>query len=657
MSILLDALKNAALEKKKRDALLSVNEPGAQNKNEVDDSISDEESINSFLSEQESISKQNNNKNKLEKLRHSDLIKDQFLSHMGAHKTPTLPDDITDQDFESPSPIKTASASAVINENLVKSDIEPKQEMLDVKQELETDISTVCELQLEKEDLDLDDQLELNEEFSIFLDNKNNEIEATPDDINHDVTFDQSNIDDTHNEIKSISIEAHNEPLDSNQSTSTIEIHTESTGDLTEKETQTPQIVKAPLQDIQENITDQEIIQPEIDEVPVMPTNDDVRNERKQQSIRDQENQTIAFIDLKKKNLNKTRNNKIQLIAMYSLGIIGLVTFTGYQYYINNSIEVDTPVIVVSDAVQSTTKNLLNSNGVETSTIQPELNNTYIEQSTNIKDGPNTLKSNTNTEVLDLPIKSSQIDPVTAKPVAVVNTVKKTVIENNPATVKVKKTIKATPVITAQPIQTKALSIKQETISPYQDAIYTAYQFYQLGNFENAKQHYLNALSIEPTSSDAQFGLAGIAMAQQNYSMAIEYYQQRINIQPNDALALSGMILAASKFENINKLKSQLNEILFQNPKASHLHFIQGTLHARQQNWVDAQQAFFTAWQYSPDKAVYAYNLAISLEQLNLPKQALGFYKQAQSLDDQSKHFIDSVILTNRVTQLVKIYE
>ena len=67
--------------------------------------------------------------------------------------------------------------------------------------------------------------------------------------------------------------------------------------------------------------------------------------------------------------------------------------------------------------------------------------------------------------------------------------------------------------------------------------------------------------------------------------------------------------------------------LLDQNPDSPQVHFSLGGFYAGQSRWPEAQQAFFDAYTADKNNADYAYNLAVSLEQLGQAKAALSHYR------------------------------
>jgi len=81
-------------------------------------------------------------------------------------------------------------------------------------------------------------------------------------------------------------------------------------------------------------------------------------------------------------------------------------------------------------------------------------------------------------------------------------------------------------------------------------------------------------------------------------------------------------------------------------------------LYAAQQRWNEAQGAYFNALLFahqSDEPSVnpdYAYNLAVSLEQLDQPITALEYYRQAQVLADVFTPGFDMEALNRRIAFL-----
>jgi uncharacterized protein HemY len=78
--------------------------------------------------------------------------------------------------------------------------------------------------------------------------------------------------------------------------------------------------------------------------------------------------------------------------------------------------------------------------------------------------------------------------------------------------------------------------------------------------------------------------------------------------------------------------ESRIKNMLAQQPEAANLHAALGNLYAAQSQWSLAQVAYFNASRYAPDSADYAFNLAVSLDQLGKSGLALAQYQRALGL-------------------------
>ena len=79
-------------------------------------------------------------------------------------------------------------------------------------------------------------------------------------------------------------------------------------------------------------------------------------------------------------------------------------------------------------------------------------------------------------------------------------------------------------------------------------------------------------------------------------------------------------------------VESRVKSMLAANPEANVLHFTLGNQYAQQGRWAEAQQAYFKAFAANPENPDFAFNLAVSLDQLRQGKLALEYYRKALSL-------------------------
>jgi tetratricopeptide (TPR) repeat protein len=157
-----------------------------------------------------------------------------------------------------------------------------------------------------------------------------------------------------------------------------------------------------------------------------------------------------------------------------------------------------------------------------------------------------------------------------------------------------------------------------------------AWKALQEGRFEQAESLYQSVLQSEPSSVDAVLGLAAIAAHHGRTEQAMRYYERALELDPRNSTAQAGLIAIIGQADP-QMSETRLKQLIARDPSA-YLYFSLGNVHARQNQWPHAQQAYFQAFQLQPDNPDYAYNLAIGLEHLNQPKIALSYYRKALEL-------------------------
>lgn len=164
------------------------------------------------------------------------------------------------------------------------------------------------------------------------------------------------------------------------------------------------------------------------------------------------------------------------------------------------------------------------------------------------------------------------------------------------------------------------------------DAILSAaYQAYQKGDNATAWQRYREALARDAKNRDALLGLAVLAQQQGQDEAALHYYRQVLMLDPRDPVANAGL----STFGNADAAskESRLKQLLVQHPDSAALHFALANQYVEQARWSEAQQSYFNALAQEPSNALFAFNLAVSLDHLGQRKAAARYYQQAIQFD------------------------
>lgn len=179
-----------------------------------------------------------------------------------------------------------------------------------------------------------------------------------------------------------------------------------------------------------------------------------------------------------------------------------------------------------------------------------------------------------------------------------------------------------------------------------------AYTAYQKGQLDIARKLYDQALLAAPEKRDALLGAAAVAMRQDRQQDALLLYQKLLSVFPQDSYGKAGLLsLQAANIKDPQWL-SQVNQLLLTHPDDAHLHFLKANANAINGRWQAAQQSYFDAWSRDKTNPDYAYNLAISLDQLGQPSAALNYYRQALALSKIHPSNIVMQDLRRRIAEL-----
>jgi Tfp pilus assembly protein PilF len=197
-------------------------------------------------------------------------------------------------------------------------------------------------------------------------------------------------------------------------------------------------------------------------------------------------------------------------------------------------------------------------------------------------------------------------------------------------------------------------SIKVSRVEPRVDpGLERAWQALAMGNLTLAREEYLRVLAANPRDRDALLGLATIDARTQDYESAEARYFRVLELDPRDPYAQAGIIALRGQTDPVQS-ESRLKNLLAQQPEATFLNFALGNQYAVQGRWQDAQSAYFKAYSADPEHPDYAYNLAVSLDQLHQPKLALEYYQRAQVLAGNRAVSFNSAQVEARIRELTR---
>ena len=180
-----------------------------------------------------------------------------------------------------------------------------------------------------------------------------------------------------------------------------------------------------------------------------------------------------------------------------------------------------------------------------------------------------------------------------------------------------------------------------------------AWRALEAGNLAVARDEYLRVLQANPLDRDALLGLAVIDARSQDFESAQARYFKVLELDPRDPYAQAGIIALRGQADPIQS-ESRLKNLLVQYPDSTQLHYALGNLYAVQARWPDAQAAYFKAFSGDPENADYAYNLAVSLDQLHQPKLALEYYQRSLALAQNRAVGFNSALVEARVRELAR---
>jgi tetratricopeptide (TPR) repeat protein len=135
--------------------------------------------------------------------------------------------------------------------------------------------------------------------------------------------------------------------------------------------------------------------------------------------------------------------------------------------------------------------------------------------------------------------------------------------------------------------------------------------------------------------------------------MAEARYLRLIEADPRDTHALAGLMSLRGQIDPLQS-ESRLKTLIAQQPEAAQLHFTLGNQFAAQSRWPEAQAAYFRAYSLDPENPDFAFNLAISLDQLRQPKPALEYYRKAVALAATKAAGFDRARAGARIAELTQ---
>lgn len=182
------------------------------------------------------------------------------------------------------------------------------------------------------------------------------------------------------------------------------------------------------------------------------------------------------------------------------------------------------------------------------------------------------------------------------------------------------------------------------------EAVRQGYVAYDRGDYSAARSQYQRAAKSDPRNRQALLGLAATEEASGNKPAAISLYTQVLSLDPRDHVAQAAL-LNLSAAEPIQS-ESRLRLLIAEQPDRAFLHFALGNALSAQSRWSEAEHAYFRATEIDPGNPDYAFNLAISLDQLHQMRPARDHYQRALDLSSRRPARFDREVARQRLEKL-----
>jgi tetratricopeptide (TPR) repeat protein len=208
-------------------------------------------------------------------------------------------------------------------------------------------------------------------------------------------------------------------------------------------------------------------------------------------------------------------------------------------------------------------------------------------------------------------------------------------------------------------IASKSVSVsvtKNVQANSVNSTLMNAYQAYKAGDDDQAQALYRQVLRKDAYSADALLGMAAIAQRQGRDADAASWYGKVLEADPRNPIAQAAMLSNAQTNltgQDAGSAESHIKNMLSKSPDDANLHANLANFYAEQNQWADAQQSYFEAFRLNPSNADFAFNLAVSLDQMGKPNLALPYYQKAQQLlQNDSQSSLNQTELAARIAAI-----
>ncbi len=210
-----------------------------------------------------------------------------------------------------------------------------------------------------------------------------------------------------------------------------------------------------------------------------------------------------------------------------------------------------------------------------------------------------------------------------------------------------------TPAVETQDTATQITITRGTTANPLFPKLSEAWNAFQAADYARAETLYREVQTVEANNVDALLGLAAIALRGGREQEAQSLYKAVLEADPKNSAAVAALstLPAGASSDGATGNETRLKNLLREQPGAANLQFALGLQYLSTGRWPEAQQAFFEAVRHEPTNADYAFNLAVSLDQLGQASAAAAYYERALTLANDSALF-DAAAARQRLDSL-----
>ncbi|MBX5480927.1 MAG: social motility TPR repeat lipoprotein Tgl [Myxococcaceae bacterium] len=155
----------------------------------------------------------------------------------------------------------------------------------------------------------------------------------------------------------------------------------------------------------------------------------------------------------------------------------------------------------------------------------------------------------------------------------------------------------------------------------------------QYHKVKEAKEHYLRALEIDPTFTDARVNLGNLYLDQNDYAKAIELYEQALNDMryPTPYIARANLGWAEYKRGNVDQAIDAIRSAITLNPKFCLGYRNLGTIYDETGRTEKACEQFAHFREQCPDAAEAYYREALCVAKLGRVSDAKNLFAQCEA--------------------------